>query len=390
MSSHNPPQGHPLPYHNPAELQRQLQQLDAIHRYLDGNPDGHIQDSRSSQNLLERSRQRNPIPLGHGSSQQPMQGQYPVFGGAVTSGHDQSNMGENHLNLQQQHQQQYALYNPSSSGPSSGHFPPVAARLHRQPYPGQQQQPQPQQFPQAASSLPAQSYMTHAAPNEGIHGISNLSLSSNANHGDDSVPSTPYEEKLILLEGELEEYEFELERRKSSGTSSRQSSVVSSGSSTTAGGSTDNPNNQIHVGPGTISIEDPDYAAQRLAAEDDKRRRNTAASARFRHKKRLREQILEKTAKEMTAKSEILESKVRELEMEIKWLRGLIVEKETRILEGLPSSTNAILSSGSLLLGSSSSSSGGGALSSSLPASSMMDEDLSAESSAKSPRRKRP
>ncbi|KAF9327215.1 hypothetical protein BG006_009434 [Podila minutissima] len=232
--------------------------------------------------------------------------------------------------------------------------------------------------------------MTHAAPNEGIHDISNLSLSSNANHGDDSVPSTPYEEKLILLEGELEEYEFELERRKSSETSSRQSSVVSSGSSTTAGGSTDNPNNPIHVGPGTISIEDPDYAAQRLAAEDDKRRRNTAASARFRHKKRLREQILEKTAKEMTAKSEILESKVRELEMEIKWLRGLIVEKETRILEGLPSSTNAILSSGSLLLGSSSTSSGGGALSSSLPARSMMDEDLSTESSAKSPRRKRP
>ncbi|KAG0033964.1 hypothetical protein BGZ81_006632 [Podila clonocystis] len=393
MSNHNPSQGHPLPYHNPVEMQRQLQQFDAIHRYLDGNSDGQIQDSRSSQNLLERSRQRNPIPLGHGSNPQPMQGQYPVYEGAVTSGHDQPNIGETHLNLQQQHQQQYALYNPSSSGPSSGQFPPVAARLHRQPYPGQQQQPQPQpqpqQFPQAASSLPTQSYMNHV-PNEGIHGISNLSLSSKTNHGDDSVPSTPYEEKLILLEGELEEYEFELERRKSSGTSSRQSSIVSSGSSSTAGGSTDNPNNQIHVGPGTISIEDPDYAAQRLAAEEDKRRRNTAASARFRHKKRLREQILEKTAKEMTAKSEILESKVRELEMEIKWLRGLIVEKETRILEGLPSSTNAILNSGSLLLGSSSSTSGGNALSSSLPASSMMDEDLSAESSAKSPRRKRP
>ncbi|KAF9320988.1 hypothetical protein BG003_004017 [Podila horticola] len=308
-----------------------------------------------------------------------MQGNYPVYG-AVTSGHDQSSMGENYLNLQQHHQQQYALYNPSSSGPSSGHFPPVAARLHRQPYPGPQQHQQPQQFQQAASSLPNQSYITHTAPNEGIHGISSLSLSSNTNHGDDSVPSTPYEEKLILLEGELEEYEFELERRKSSGTSSRQSSVVSSGSSTAAGGSSDNPNNQIHVGPGTISIEDPDYAAQRQAAEEDKRRRNTAASARFRNKKRLREQILEKTAKEMTAKSEILESKVRELEMEIKWLRGLIVEKETRILEGLPSSTNAILNSGSLLLGSSSS----------LPTGSMMDEDLSEESSAKNPRRKRP
>lgn len=43
MSNHNSPQVHPLPYHNPAEMQRQLQQFDAIHRYLDGNPDGHIQ-----------------------------------------------------------------------------------------------------------------------------------------------------------------------------------------------------------------------------------------------------------------------------------------------------------------------------------------------------------
>ncbi|KAG0040679.1 hypothetical protein BGZ82_011217 [Podila clonocystis] len=45
MSNHNPSQGHALPYHNPAEMQRQLQQFDAIHRYLDGNPDGHIQDT---------------------------------------------------------------------------------------------------------------------------------------------------------------------------------------------------------------------------------------------------------------------------------------------------------------------------------------------------------
>jgi hypothetical protein len=92
-----------------------------------------------------------------------------------------------------------------------------------------------------------------------------------------------------------------------------------------------NSNNPIE----DLSQDDPDYA-QKLAAEEDKRRRNTAASARFRHKKRLREQILEKTAKEMTAKSEILEVRVRELEMEIKWLRGLIVEKDSRMLDSLP------------------------------------------------------
>lgn len=88
--------------------------------------------------------------------------------------------------------------------------------------------------------------------------------------------------------------------------------------------------------------DDLDYAA-RLAAEEDKRRRNTAASARFRQKKRLREQILEKTAKEMAAKSDLLEGRVRELEMEIKWLRGLVVEKDASriLLEGKSSSSSS-------------------------------------------------
>ncbi|OAQ30551.1 hypothetical protein K457DRAFT_60501, partial [Linnemannia elongata AG-77] len=61
------------------------------------------------------------------------------------------------------------------------------------------------------------------------------------------------------------------------------------------------------------------------AAEEDKRRRNTAASARFRYKKKLREQALEQTAKEQTLRAETLEARVKELEMEVKWLRGLIV-----------------------------------------------------------------
>jgi hypothetical protein len=65
----------------------------------------------------------------------------------------------------------------------------------------------------------------------------------------------------------------------------------------------------------------------RVAAEEDKRRRNTAASARFRIKKKQREQALEKTAKEMTEKASKLETKVQQLEMENKWLKGLITEK---------------------------------------------------------------
>ncbi|KAH7157009.1 hypothetical protein EDB81DRAFT_788631 [Dactylonectria macrodidyma] len=67
--------------------------------------------------------------------------------------------------------------------------------------------------------------------------------------------------------------------------------------------------------------------ASRHAAEEDKRRRNTAASARFRIKKKQREQALEKSAKEMTDKVSALESKVQQLEMENKWLKNLLVEK---------------------------------------------------------------
>ncbi|KAF2471568.1 uncharacterized protein BDR25DRAFT_21168 [Lindgomyces ingoldianus] len=67
--------------------------------------------------------------------------------------------------------------------------------------------------------------------------------------------------------------------------------------------------------------------AARVAAEEDKRRRNTAASARFRVKKKQREQALEKTAKEMTEKVNLLENRIQQLETENTWLKGLITEK---------------------------------------------------------------
>jgi hypothetical protein len=65
----------------------------------------------------------------------------------------------------------------------------------------------------------------------------------------------------------------------------------------------------------------------RLAAEEDKRRRNTAASARFRVKKKQREAALERTVKEVNDKNAQLQSKITQLEMENKWLKNLIVEK---------------------------------------------------------------
>ncbi|KAF1347813.1 hypothetical protein BDV97DRAFT_400020 [Delphinella strobiligena] len=83
------------------------------------------------------------------------------------------------------------------------------------------------------------------------------------------------------------------------------------------------------------SITSPvDYEDQsRFAAEEDKRRRNTAASARFRVKKKQREQALEKSAKEMSDKVQFLEARVGQLEMENKWLKGLITEKNLKGVE---------------------------------------------------------
>lgn len=82
-----------------------------------------------------------------------------------------------------------------------------------------------------------------------------------------------------------------------------------------------------------VAIASPvEYDDQfRGPAEEDKRRRNTAASARFRVKKKQREQALEKTAKEMTDRVQVLEARIGQLEMENQWLKGLITEKNVKV-----------------------------------------------------------
>ena len=71
--------------------------------------------------------------------------------------------------------------------------------------------------------------------------------------------------------------------------------------------------------------EDAQYnGSGRTVEEEDKRRRNTAASARFRIKKKQREQALQESAKHMTEKCSTLENRVKELELENKWLRSLL------------------------------------------------------------------
>lgn len=70
--------------------------------------------------------------------------------------------------------------------------------------------------------------------------------------------------------------------------------------------------------------------AARKQAEEDKRRRNTAASARFRIKKKLKEQEMERSTKQMQNRIEELETKVRQLEMENKWLKNLAIERNEK------------------------------------------------------------
>ena len=62
--------------------------------------------------------------------------------------------------------------------------------------------------------------------------------------------------------------------------------------------------------------------------EDEKRRRNTEASARFRAKKKQKESALLQSAKAMEEKVAALEKRNQELELEIKWLRKLVLERD--------------------------------------------------------------
>jgi len=71
--------------------------------------------------------------------------------------------------------------------------------------------------------------------------------------------------------------------------------------------------------------EDEKLSGTPMTAAEDKRRRNTAASARFRLKKKEREAALEKKAKELEVKVGELEKECEALRRENGWLKGLVV-----------------------------------------------------------------
>lgn len=68
--------------------------------------------------------------------------------------------------------------------------------------------------------------------------------------------------------------------------------------------------------------------SERLTADEAelRRQRNTAASARFRAKKKRREQSLERGAGEKRERLRELEARIKELEVENGWLKDLIME----------------------------------------------------------------
>lgn len=77
--------------------------------------------------------------------------------------------------------------------------------------------------------------------------------------------------------------------------------------------------------PEAYREETPNPSGHPVSAAEDKRRRNTAASARFRLKKKEREAALEGKAKELEGRVNELERECEGLRRENGWLKGLVV-----------------------------------------------------------------
>ncbi|KXN83622.1 Cytochrome c oxidase assembly protein COX19 [Leucoagaricus sp. SymC.cos] len=83
------------------------------------------------------------------------------------------------------------------------------------------------------------------------------------------------------------------------------------------------------AGNSSVEGDDPTEAEGTVIAEE-KRRRNTAASARFRIKKKQRTTNLERTVSDLSGRAEELEKEVTDLRRENSWLKEIVVLKGTR------------------------------------------------------------
>ncbi|KAJ9605520.1 hypothetical protein H2200_010177 [Cladophialophora chaetospira] len=72
------------------------------------------------------------------------------------------------------------------------------------------------------------------------------------------------------------------------------------------------------------------YEAAEGAVKEERRRRNTAASARFRQKKKQKEEAMETRMANVQNRNAELEERVNQLELENKWLKELITEKNRK------------------------------------------------------------
>ncbi|KAL4068262.1 hypothetical protein V8B97DRAFT_2008957 [Scleroderma yunnanense] len=79
--------------------------------------------------------------------------------------------------------------------------------------------------------------------------------------------------------------------------------------------------------PSTSTGENPEQTDEAISIAEDKRRRNTAASARFRIKKKLKTLNLERTVADLTGRTEELEREAADLRRENGWLKEIVLLK---------------------------------------------------------------
>ncbi|TFK76787.1 hypothetical protein BDN72DRAFT_873335 [Pluteus cervinus] len=105
------------------------------------------------------------------------------------------------------------------------------------------------------------------------------------------------------------------------------------GNSPIPAGSTGTPQQpQQPVASTSATTQDaPEVEGEHQALSEEKRRRNTAASARFRIKKKMRTTNLERSVSDLTGRAEELEREVADLRRENGWLKEIVMLKGTRL-----------------------------------------------------------
>lgn len=101
----------------------------------------------------------------------------------------------------------------------------------------------------------------------------------------------------------------------------------------------------------SVSSTDDMTEAERAMNAEEKRRRNTAASARFRIKKKQKTVNLERSVSDLTGRAEELEREVSDLRRENGWLKEIVMLKGTRYAATNPSHRTALNQAAALAIG---------------------------------------